>query len=590
MSIFFALYSQHPLLEKNSLNNAPTIHENDIHPSLASALHVVNLRGVWSIIRDQLHRDAEPSLPAWFILNFFEIRESIQAADNHEQNVSETTIRKAYGSITAQYPELKDLAAVNDIMDLELSLCERLADPAVKQKYTPSEEACLIDDRVSFYQLYSGSIGHCLRTRDKLTPPFELGASFVAPLFYGFVHRLMLQAKEDGVKCLYFLARDGQLLLEIAKSIQAKLGFESLELRYLYVSRQAMRFPSIIQLSAADLEWIFEEMDNALNVHTIARRIRMSCEDLRKNLKKDLLDALPVDDQSLLNNDQANALKAFFMEDLEIRQSIHAQSKSSRDKVIQYFEQEGLFEQNQVGFVDVGWKGTLQDAIHRITYTHKRELVINEYYFGVSEYSPMSSPKNKKTPFFLFPTSQPGYGPLFELLLLADHGMTLDFSQDDTGEWRADTKPADMQFKEWGLDDYFDGIRDFSAAFSESLAEFGSAIELHYHAIVPALIDLLAAPSKEMSACLGELPYSGNQEESNLRKMAPPFNISDSLLYWIRSEDERRAMTHWREATMQRSSLIPRILLRFDPRIIAKGIARVFITREEVAQLRSRNK
>ncbi|MGJ8651221.1 MAG: hypothetical protein ACSHX4_12755 [Opitutaceae bacterium] len=571
------------------MNNAPTISEKEIQSSITRPLGVVSLRGVWSLVRDRLHYDADQSLPTWFILNFFDVREAAQPAGSNQYNVSEKQIREAYGSITNKYPELKDLAAVNAIIELELSLCGRLLNQAISREYNASEAACLVDDRVSFYQLYAGSIGYCLSTRDQLTPTYELGASFAAPLFYGFVHRLMIQAEEDGVRRLYFLARDGQLLLEIAKSIQANLGFESLELRYLYVSRQAIRFPSIIQLSAADLKWIFEEMDNALNLHTIALRIRMSCVDLRKNLKQDLLNILPADDDSLLSIDQASALRKFFLEDLEIRQSIHAQSKASRDQVIQYFEQEGLFEYNQVGFVDVGWKGTLQDAIHRITYTHNRELTINEYYFGVSEYSPMSSPKNKKTPFFLFPTSQPGFGPLFESLLLADHGMTLDYTQNVNGEWSANTKPADARFKQWGLDDYFDGIRDFSEAFSQSLAEFGSAIELHYHAIVPALIDLLAAPTKEMSECLGELPYSGNQEESNLRKMAPPFSVSDALRYWIRSEDQRRAMTHWRKATMKRSSLISRILLRFDPRKIAKGVARVFIAKDEVAQLRARN-
>lgn len=583
------MYSLKSPLEHTALSSAPTIKPIPCEVDTPSPLHIVNTRGLWCLLRDRLRVDSDGSLPAWFVLNFLEIREAACSEGNAKHVLSEGAIRDAYKRIVETYPELQGLAAIESLVQIENSLAQRLQDRELMRAHVESETACLVDDRVSFYQLYAGSIGHCLDTRGRLTPTYQFGASFAAPLFYGFVHQLMIQAQQDGVKRLYFLARDGQLLLEIAKSIQEKLGFESLELKYLYVSRQAMRFPSIIQLSATDLDWIFEEMDNALNLHTVALRLRMSCQDLRKHLKPELHDALPVDDESLLSRAQVAALKAFFLADDELRQSVHTQSKASREQVIAYFEQEGIFEHQQVGFVDVGWKGTLQDAIHRITYTHNRELVINEYYFGVSEYSPMSCPKNRKTPFFLFPTSQPGYGPLFELLLLADHGMTLDYSQNEKGEWRAETKPADARFKQWGLDDYFNGIRDFSEAFSLSLAEFGSSIELYYHAIVPALIDLLAAPTKEMSECLGELPYSGNQEESNLRKMAPPFSVSDSLLYWIRSEDERRAMTHWREATMKRSSLISQLLLRFDPRIVAKGIARVFITKDEISQLRAKN-
>lgn len=60
-----------------------------------------------------------------------------------------------------------------------------------------------------------------MRDESRPAAAYKLGASLTGPLFFGYVHKLMGQAVADGVTCLYFLARDGQILLEIAKIIKS---------------------------------------------------------------------------------------------------------------------------------------------------------------------------------------------------------------------------------------------------------------------------------------------------------------------------------------------------------------------------------
>ncbi len=193
---------------------------------------------------------------------------------------------------------------------------------------------------------------------------------------------------------------------------------------------------------------------------------------------------------------------------------------------------------------------------------------MTEYYFGTSCYSQNTSPLNRKIPFFLFPSGKPGYGPLVELLLLADHGMTLRYECDAGDRYRAVTKEEGAHLFDWGLSDYFDGIRDFSRMFAQSLNDYGTLFELHYDATVPFLLDRFGSAEQSAAETLGDLPYCGNQEESNLRRMAPPFSGMDALKYIFLPTQSRRDMTQWPEATDARSCWCARLILHCDLRVV----------------------
>lgn len=59
-----------------------------------------------------------------------------------------------------------------------------------------------------------------------------------APLFTSFIYRVLKKAKEDGVKRLYFCARDSGTIFHIAE--QMGVFFEGIEMHYLYISRDAL--------------------------------------------------------------------------------------------------------------------------------------------------------------------------------------------------------------------------------------------------------------------------------------------------------------------------------------------------------------
>jgi FMN phosphatase YigB (HAD superfamily) len=68
----------------------------------------------------------------------------------------------------------------------------------------------------------------------------SVAAGVAAPLMFGFASWLLRSARAAGLRRLYFLARDGQVLRDIACGVQPALGTE-IDCRYLYVSRRALR-------------------------------------------------------------------------------------------------------------------------------------------------------------------------------------------------------------------------------------------------------------------------------------------------------------------------------------------------------------
>jgi hypothetical protein len=66
----------------------------------------------------------------------------------------------------------------------------------------------------------------------------EVGRWVAAPLLVPYVLWLLSDARERGLGRLYFVARDGQVLLAIARRLAPRVGFDG-ELRYLYGSRRS---------------------------------------------------------------------------------------------------------------------------------------------------------------------------------------------------------------------------------------------------------------------------------------------------------------------------------------------------------------
>ncbi|MCP9235264.1 hypothetical protein [Lewinella sp. JB7] len=439
------------------------------------------------------------------------------------------------------------------------------------------------EEQNHFLQLFAGASKQTRLEGYNLKPSYRLGASFMGPMFYGFVHDSLKQAIAEGIKRLYFLARDGHLLKIIAEEIIARFHYD-IEIHYLYTSRQSTYFASIFCLTSSSFQWIFQEMDNVITFNKVAKRLHFEPSVLIEYLNADLRQSLASSGLgNRLTSKLIDRLKNELLENADLKAKIEAEAKNYRETAVAYFEQEGLLQDQRIGFVDIGWRGTLQDAIFKILKSKKADFKLTSYYLAVTYYSAYTSPDNRKVPAYMFPSIRAGNGPILELLLQCDHGTTLYYRKTDAGRIEPVLKAPSVHLEEWGLDDYKRGIQTFSRTLSQSLAAH-PAMETTYAAIAPTLIEMLEDATPEVAATLGDLFYSGNIEESNIRMFAPPFDVSRALSYILSSKEHRTSYTQWFDGSYSRSPLLPKILIQLDPRLNFLVVMKKFIRRDKLKE------
>ena len=445
------------------------------------------------------------------------------------------------------------------------------------------EQSYFREEQNFFLQLFVGASKQTRLEGYDLKPSYRLGASFMGPMFYGFVHDSLKQAVNAGIKRLYFLARDGYLLKIIAEEIMACFHYD-IEIHYLYTSRRSTYFASLFCLTTSSFQWIFQEMDNIITFNVVAKRLHFEPNILIDYLDEDLK-------QSLVSNGLDNRLTEVLITRLQnellnnsvLKAKVESEARAYRETAICYFEQEGLLRDERIGFVDIGWKGTLQDAIFKILKSKKPSFKLTSYYLAVTHFSANTSSKNRKVSAYMFPSIRAGKGPILELLLQCEHGTTLRYQKNDAGRYEPVLKAPSVHLEEWGLDNYKKGIRTFSRTLSQSLAA-NSDVETTYAAITPILIEMLEDATPEVAATLGDLFYSGNIENSNIRIFAPPFSVLQALSYIISSKKQRNSYTQWFDGSYSRSRLLPRILIQLDPRLNFLHFLKKYISREELLE------
>src|SRR5215469_9938574 len=85
----------------------------------------------------------------------------------------------------------------------------------------------------------------------------EIAAHTAGPFLSGFVLWVLQTAKAKGLKRLYFISRDGFILLKVAKELARSVD-PSIELRYLYGSRQSWHFPASRGKDLEKASWVWE--------------------------------------------------------------------------------------------------------------------------------------------------------------------------------------------------------------------------------------------------------------------------------------------------------------------------------------------
>lgn len=194
-----------------------------------------------------------------------------------------------------------------------------------------------------------------------------LGYMGLAPVLFGFLQWTMTQAKMDGIHKLLFLSRDGKVLWRMAKILfPSSEGWP--EIDYAMSSRRAARVASIYNIND-----IFKLVDSSISTTTLDSfffgKFGISIDPSDDYTKF----GFSAYDARITQNERAKIRELAY----HLSAKILDNASLERDLLAAHYLGLGVNSTSKIGVVDIGYAGTMQVAMERITEAKN----INGYYY-----------------------------------------------------------------------------------------------------------------------------------------------------------------------------------------------------------------
>jgi FMN phosphatase YigB (HAD superfamily) len=394
------------------------------------------------------------------------------------------------------------------------------------------------------------------------TTLYDLGCNVLGPILVGFILWILQQAEKTGIRRLYFLSRDGEIMLEFARELAGRLGID-IELRYLYVSRTAV-FPALMGtgVNSKTIEWVKEDTI-ILTIRILADRLKVDCACMQERLIRAGLSLEGPD--ALLDNFTVDKICSLLVTDPVLKEMLAVSGRKSNQNLYGYLEKEGLFDGVTSALVDLGWHGGIQNIIYSCYGEQLGANGISGYYFGVDL---AGEPANRKFGYFFSKsenTEIQRYRHLFrvllELMCTGSHGMVLGYCTNSRG----------INMPEFGQPEHHENferiahLRQGAATFLKHL-DSASLAGVDFEHVKPQILDVLKRlffyPTIEEAFALGDMRFSSDQAGHGVRNAASPFGIVSAIRFLFKkSYAERSTISSWFFASWVRSRWRVRLLL-----------------------------
>ena len=392
-----------------------------------------------------------------------------------------------------------------------------------------------------------------------------VSAGVAGPALAAFVIWMLLRARERGLKRLYFVSRDGQILLDIASRLAPVLGLD-IELRYLYGSRQAWHLPGIYdEIDSRHEQWIFDP-GRDFTVRTVLRRVELDPEDVSTELRQAGFDEKNWDRH--LTEADVSALKRL-MNGSSVRARIFEKASAARKLTIDYLRQEGLFDEVPAGIVDLGWRGRVFTSLHAMMRREGGKMPV-PYFFGLSGGTDSDALSDREV--FLFDLERgqgadvhrevAGIENLLEAFCSGCDGKTIGYTRDGSTVRPTEDIPENKSVMDWGLPVHRQAVHEFTERLEEGLALQIVEVSSDALAVVGSLLqEVWLRPTTAEAEAWGSFPYEDAQAGTEWEQLARPIQFRNigMALYNVQEWDRQRPI--WLNGSIQLSSRPTRAVL-----------------------------
>ena len=371
-----------------------------------------------------------------------------------------------------------------------------------------------------------------LMKKDKKTVLFQTTVCITAPILFAYVSWVLLDAATRKIKRLYFLARDGYVMFQIAEILCQQYRIP-LQCRYLYASRMAWRLPQYHLIKEECMENICLNGTN-LTLHKILERGALSEAEQQSILTK--LRLKKEEAEKTLCKEEIVYYKEKLIKQTKFLDYVFSHSKEAYQNTIGYLKQEGLLTKEKIAVVDAGWMGSLQKSLSCLLESQNRTgPQIEGYYFGMlgSPYKTKAEKKqNLKTYHAWYFQAEKGIKRkvlfshnLFECMCCAKDGMTVGYRcQKENGRYLpVFASDKNLNAGRWDMDQQIDTIRKFTET---ALLQIKSIKKWECQTDTKKMTEKLCRqfmtnPTKEQADYYGRFLFSDDITEKHIVELAP---------------------------------------------------------------------
>ncbi len=218
---------------------------------------------------------------------------------------------------------------------------------------------------------------------------FRLGIR-AAPLFIGFGLSIAERSIVDKVRRLFFFTREGEFFLKVFDVVSRgrRLANQDVpEARLLEISRVATFCASLRSVSIDEMMRLWTLYDNQ-SMYALSRSLGMDPAALAGLCMRHSI----APTETIAHPWQDERVRRLFADE-EFKQVVGEKVHSDRRALLAYLSERGIREdQEYIGVVDIGWRGTIQDNLAWLL-PQKR---ISGYYLGLQRFLNQQPPNCSK--------------------------------------------------------------------------------------------------------------------------------------------------------------------------------------------------
>lgn len=376
-------------------------------------------------------------------------------------------------------------------------------------------------------QLVVGATERALGQSESGGYSYAVGAGYSAPILYSYVAWVIDMSISKGIQVLYFIARDGYVLKEIADMIiyTRKLPIET---RYLYGSRKAWRLPSV---SATDfdmqyfLKWNYPRLISSFS--KIADILGLTIEELAAFLP------FPIDENMQLGDAvKEEAFRILTDQQEAIAKYIFEKQKNNRLHAQAYLQQE-LADVNskKVAFVELIGSGYSQRCLAKLVEEWFPAPLVTFFY----KLDDINNTKGNLN-YSYFPNRLP-FSNIIEILCPANHGQTIGY-QKVGDKWVPIFGEDEGQLLDgYGFQEYLKGICAYTKEILKVSARYASLIQtLQTPMRLFKLLECRIDP--DLYDYIADMPYGIRGVERKVTSFIPKLTNQDLRRLYIYHKSE----------------------------------------------------